>query len=57
VLGLAELEGEWEVRFEDGIVSARSAARGLDLRWRLTRAAGNCAVTVRSFEVARGSAT
>jgi hypothetical protein len=57
VLGLAELEGKWEVRFEDGVVLARSAARGLELRWRISAAAGGSAVTVRSFEVTRGSAT
>jgi hypothetical protein len=57
VLGLGGPEGDWQVTFEDGVVVARAAAAGLELRWRIGAAVGECAVTVRGFEVTHGSAT
>jgi uncharacterized heparinase superfamily protein len=57
ILGLAGPEGGWQVAFEDGVVVARTAAAGLELRWRLGAVVGENAVTVRGFEVTHGSAT
>ena len=57
VAGLAGPEGDWQVRFEAGVVAAQRAAAGLELRWTISPAHGESPVTVRGFEATHGSAT
>jgi uncharacterized heparinase superfamily protein len=56
LIGFGERETDWQLAFEDGVVVARAAAAGLELRWRIG-GGGESAVTVRAFEVTHGSAT
>ncbi len=57
VVGLAGPEGDWQVRFEGGVVTARAPARGFELRWTIAPRNGESPVTVRGFEATHGSAT
>ncbi len=48
---------DWQSRLEDGVVSARSLAADLEIRWRVTGPADGAPVTVLAFEATQGSAT